>query len=56
MAEFTRQYAQVNGGDPTLQNLIGEVAADRKVYEKYLARFDELHSTVADRRPDASFL
>jgi polysaccharide biosynthesis transport protein len=56
VTEFTHEFAQVNGGDPRLQNLIGEVDADRKTYEEYLARSNELHSNLGHAQPDASFV
>ena len=56
VAEFTRQFAQVNGGDVQLQNLIGEADADRKTYEQYLARSNEVHGSVGHGQPGASLL
>ena len=56
VAEFTHQFAQVNGGDTQLQSLIGEADADRKTYERYLARSNELHSDIGRAQPDASLV
>ncbi len=56
VAEFTHEYAQVNGGDSRLQNLIGEADADRKTYEEYLARSNNLHSNLGHAQPDASLV
>lgn len=56
VAEFTHQFAQVNGGDTQLQALIGEVEADRKAYEKYLARLNEVHSSIGHGQPDANLV
>jgi succinoglycan biosynthesis transport protein ExoP len=56
VAEFTHQFAEVNGGDAQLQSLIGEADADRKAYERYLARSKELHSSMGHAQPDASLV
>lgn len=56
VADFTHEFAQVNGGDTHLQNLIGEADADRKTYEEYLARSNELHSNLGHAQPDASLV
>jgi polysaccharide biosynthesis transport protein len=56
VAEFTHQFAQVNGGDTQLQNLIGEADADRKIHEESLARSNELHSSIGHAQPDASLV
>lgn len=56
VAEFTRQFAQVNGGDSHLQRLVGEVDADRKIYEKDLASSNELHSNIGNVQPGASLV
>jgi succinoglycan biosynthesis transport protein ExoP len=56
VTELTRQFALVNGGDTELQNLIGEADADRKAYERYLARSNELRSSIGHGQPDASLL
>jgi uncharacterized protein involved in exopolysaccharide biosynthesis/Mrp family chromosome partitioning ATPase len=56
VADLTRQFALVSGGDTQLQNLIGEVDADRKGYERYLARLNELRSSIGHAVPDASLL
>ena len=53
VAEFTHQFAQANGGDTQLQSLIGEADEDRKTYERYLARSDEVHSKLGHAQPDA---
>ena len=53
VVEFTRQFAEVNGGDTQLQSLIGEADADRKAYEQYLARSNELQGSMGNARPDA---
>lgn len=56
LVEFTRDFAQVNGGDSRLQTLIAETEADRKTYERYLARADEVHSSIGREDPGASLL
>jgi succinoglycan biosynthesis transport protein ExoP len=56
VAEFTRQFALVNGGDTQLQSLIAEADANRKSYERLLARSNELHSIIGHARPDASLV
>ena len=56
VAEFTRQFAQVNGGDSHLQRLVGEVDADRKIYEKDVASSNELHSNIGNVQPGASLV
>lgn len=56
VTELTRQFALVSGGDTQLQNLIGEADTDRKAYERYLARSDELRSSIGHAQPDASLL
>jgi polysaccharide biosynthesis transport protein len=55
VAEYTQQFAQINGGDTQLQNLTGTAEADKKVYEKYLARSNDNHSGAGEP-PDASFV
>ena len=55
-SELTRQFALVSGGDTQLQNLIGEADADRKAYERYLERSNELRSSIGHAQPDASLL
>jgi polysaccharide biosynthesis transport protein len=40
VAEFSHQFAQVNGGDTQLQSLIGEADADRKTYEGVLGTLE----------------
>ena len=54
--ELTRQFALVSGGDAQLQNLLFEADADRKAYERYLARSNELRSSIGHGQPDASLL
>jgi succinoglycan biosynthesis transport protein ExoP len=56
VTELTRQFALANGGDTQLQNLIGEAEADRKAYERYLARSNDLRGSIGHAQPDASFL
>ena len=56
VAELTYQFAQVTGGDTQLRNFIGEADADRKAYEGYLARSNELRSSIGHAQPDASLL
>jgi uncharacterized protein involved in exopolysaccharide biosynthesis/Mrp family chromosome partitioning ATPase len=56
VTELTRQFALASGGDTELQNLIGEAEADRKAYERYLARSNELRSSIGHAQPDASLL
>jgi uncharacterized protein involved in exopolysaccharide biosynthesis/Mrp family chromosome partitioning ATPase len=56
VTELTRQFALASGGDTQLQNLIGEAEADRKAYERYLARSNELRSSIGHAQPDASLL
>ncbi len=56
VAEYTHDFAQVNGGDSALQTLIAEAEADRKTYERYLARDDEVHSSIGHDDPGASIL
>jgi uncharacterized protein involved in exopolysaccharide biosynthesis/Mrp family chromosome partitioning ATPase len=56
VTELTRQYALVNGGDAQLQNLLGQADADRKAYERYLARSNELLSSIGHAQPDAILL
>src|SRR5207245_11152496 len=41
---------------PMLRQKIFESEADRKIYERYLARSDEAHSAIGRVRPDASLL
>lgn len=54
--EYTREYAQVNGGDTQLASLIGAADADRKMYEQYLARANEAHSNIGHTQPDAGLV
>src|SRR5216683_834913 len=56
VAELTRQFAQVQGGDTQLQNLLGQADADRKAYERYLERSNELRSSIGHAQPDAGLL
>lgn len=56
MSGLTRQFALVAGGDTQLQNLIGEADADRKAYERYLARSNDLRTSIGHAQPDASLL
>jgi uncharacterized protein involved in exopolysaccharide biosynthesis/Mrp family chromosome partitioning ATPase len=56
VTELTRQYALVNGGDAQLQNLLGQADADRKANERYLARSNELLSSIGHAQPDAILL
>jgi polysaccharide biosynthesis transport protein len=56
VAEFMHEFAQVNGGDTQLQRLIGEADADRKTYEAYLARSNEIRSNLGHTQPDASLV
>ncbi len=56
VAEFTHQFAQANGGDTRLQSLIGAADEDRKTYQRYLARSDEIHSRLGHAQPDASLV
>ena len=56
VAEFTHQFAQANGGDTRLQSLIGAADEDRRTYERYLARSDEIHSRLGHAQPDASLV
>jgi polysaccharide biosynthesis transport protein len=55
-AELARQFALVTGGDSQLQNLVGQADADRKAYERHLARSDELSSIIGHSQPDAALL
>jgi succinoglycan biosynthesis transport protein ExoP len=55
-AEYTREFAQVNGGDIELAGLMGEAEADRKIYERYSARSNEAHNSVGNVQPDASLV
>ena len=56
MVEFTHDFAQVNGGDSRLQTLIADAEADRKAYERYLTRADDVHSSIGHEDPGASLL
>jgi polysaccharide biosynthesis transport protein len=56
VAEFTHEFVQLNGGDPRLQSLIDEADADRKAYEQYLARSNEVQSNLGHAQPDASLV
>jgi succinoglycan biosynthesis transport protein ExoP len=56
VAEFTHRFAQVNGGDIQLQNLIRDADADRKTYERYLARSNDIYASMGHAQPDASFV
>jgi succinoglycan biosynthesis transport protein ExoP len=56
VAELTRQFAQVNGGDTQLQNLLFQADSDRKAYERYLERSNELRSSIGHAQPDAILL
>jgi succinoglycan biosynthesis transport protein ExoP len=56
LAEYTREYAQANGGDTQLASLIGAADADRKTYEQYLARSNEVHNNIGHAQPDASIV
>ena len=56
VAELTRQFALVSGGDTQLQDLIGQADADRKAYERNLARSNELRSSIGHGQPGASLL
>ena len=56
LLEYTREYARVNGGDTQLASLSGAADADRKTYEQYLARSNEVHSNIGHAQPDASFV
>ncbi len=56
MVEFTHDFAEVNGGDSRLQTLIAEADADRKAYERYLARAEILHGSIGRADPGASLL
>ena len=56
MVEFTHDFAEVNGGDSRLQTLIAEADADRKAYERYLARADDVHGSIGREDPGASLL
>jgi polysaccharide biosynthesis transport protein len=56
VAEFTHQFAQVNGGDTRLQNLMVQAEADHKTYAQYLAASNEAYSSIAHPEPDASLL
>jgi polysaccharide biosynthesis transport protein len=56
VTELSRQFALTSGGDAQLQNLIEEADADRKAYERYLARSNELRTSIGHTQPDASLL
>lgn len=56
VTDLARQFAQVNGADAQLQNLIGQADADRKAYERYLSRSNELLSSIGHAQPDAILL
>jgi polysaccharide biosynthesis transport protein len=56
VAEFTQEYSQANGGDSRLQTLIAQADADRKTYEQYLARANDVHSRIGHEKPDGSLL
>jgi uncharacterized protein involved in exopolysaccharide biosynthesis/Mrp family chromosome partitioning ATPase len=56
MAEFTHQFAQVNGADSRLQSLMVQAEADRKTYAQYLATSNEAYTSIAHPEPDASLL
>ena len=56
VAEFTHQFAQVNGGDTRLQNLLVQAEADHKTYAQYLAASNEAYTSIAHPEPDASLL
>jgi uncharacterized protein involved in exopolysaccharide biosynthesis/Mrp family chromosome partitioning ATPase len=51
--QFTHEFAQVSGGDPQLASLIDAADADRKVYEQYLTRSNEISTHVGRLQPDA---
>ena len=53
VTELTHQFAEANGGDTRLQRLIGKADADRKTYERYLARANEVDSNLGRAQPDA---
>jgi uncharacterized protein involved in exopolysaccharide biosynthesis/Mrp family chromosome partitioning ATPase len=55
-AEFTRQFALVNGGDIQLQNLVRDADADRQTYERYLARSNEIYADMGHAQPDAKLV
>jgi succinoglycan biosynthesis transport protein ExoP len=56
VAEFTQEYSQANGGDSRLQTLIAQADADRKTYDQYLARANDVHSRIGHEKPDGSLL
>jgi len=55
-AEYTRQFALVNGGDTHLQNLIRDADADRQTYQRYLARSNEIYAGMGHAQPDAKLV
>lgn len=55
-AAFTHEFTQVNGGDIQLANLVGAADADRKVYERYLQRANEVRGDIGHVQPDATLV